>query len=169
MLIFGLTFPINLALSLFDPAPLKSWIGNFWSLINAKLCFSIIVGIIVYLQLWMKSSSNGFAQIGLFVIEFLLAIFAPVATFFYCQGSALALAGALNSALSAPIRGVAGGSMRAGGAMISGGAKSFGGAIAARTLGVAGTNIGNKIAKRLAKKNPIFKDNSPKRGRLKSR
>jgi hypothetical protein len=94
MLLFGLTFPINVALSLFDPAPLKSWFGNFWTLVNAKFCFSIITGIIVYLQLWMETN-NG--NIGIFVIQILLAIFAPVATFFYCQGSALALAGAMNS------------------------------------------------------------------------
>jgi hypothetical protein len=156
MLVFGLTFPINIALSLFSPEPLKSWFGNFWSLINAKLCFSIITGIIVYLQLWMESRGG---NPGLFVIEFLLAIFAPVATFFYCQGSALALAGALNSIASAPIRGAASGAMRVGGAA----AKSFGGAIATRTLGVAGTNIGNNIGAKLAKKMPIFKDNSPKR------
>jgi hypothetical protein len=164
MLIFGLTFPINLALSLFDPAPLKSWIGNFWSLINAKLCFSIIVGIIVYLQLWMKSSSNGFAQIGLFVIEFLLAIFAPVATFFYCQGSALALAGALNSAMSAPIRGVAGGAGKALGAIGGGASKSFGAGVASRTskiasrnLKQAGAKMGDRIGAQLAKKIPLFR------------
>jgi hypothetical protein len=164
LLIFGLTFPINLALSLFDPAPLKSWIGNFWSLINAKLCFSIIVGIIVYLQLWMKSSSNGFAQIGLFVIEFLLAIFAPVATFFYCQGSALALAGALNSGLSAPMRGVAGGVGKTLGAIGGGAAKSFGKGVASRTtriasrnLKAAGAKMGDRIGAQLAKKIPLFR------------
>jgi hypothetical protein len=165
MLIFGLTFPINLALSLFDPAPLKSWIGNFWSLINAKLCFSIIVGIIVYLQIWIKGSSNGFAQIGLFVIEFLLAIFAPVATFFYCQGSALALAGALNSALSAPMRGVAGGAGKALGAIGGGAAKSFGAGVASRTskiasrnLKQAGAKMGDRIGAQLAKKIPLFRE-----------
>jgi hypothetical protein len=114
LLLFGLIFPVNLTLSLFDPAPLKSWIGNFWTLVNAKLCFSIITGIIVQLQAWMETK-NG--NVGLFVIELLLAVFAPVATFFYCQSSALALAGALNSMASAPFRGA--------GAAVSGGAKGF--------------------------------------------
>jgi hypothetical protein len=117
MLLFGLTFPINVALSLFDPAPLKSWFGNFWTLINAKFCFSIITGIIVYLQLWMETN-NG--NIGIFVIQILLAIFAPVATFFYCQGSALALAGAMNSFPLSPIRGAVGAGTAAGGSFLRG-------------------------------------------------
>jgi hypothetical protein len=69
-------------------------------------------------------TSNG--NVGLFVIELLLAVFAPIVTFFYCQSSALALAGALNSMTSAPFRG-------AGGA-VAGTMKSF-------TKGFAGGTI----------------------------
>ncbi len=119
LLLFGLIFPINLTLSLFDPSPLKSWIGNFWTLVNAKLCFSIITGIIVQLQAWMETNSG---NVGLFVIELLLAVFAPIVTFFYCQSSALALAGALNSMAAAPIRGA--------GKAVSGATKSFVGGFA---------------------------------------
>jgi hypothetical protein len=103
LLLFGLLFPINLTLSLFDPSPLKTWIGGFWTLVNAKLCFSIIVGIVVQLQLWMESN-NG--SVGLFVIELLLAVFAPVLTFFYCQSTALVLASAMSSLTQAGFRGV---------------------------------------------------------------
>jgi hypothetical protein len=144
MLLFGLTFPINLALSLFDPAPLKSWFGNFWTLVNAKLCFSIITGIVVYLQLWMETRGG---NIGLFVIELMLAIFAPVATFFYCQGSALALAGAMNSMASAPVKGAVG-------AATGGASKFLGGAAkgAGITPGQAGSRLGRRMRKAKAAK-----------------
>jgi hypothetical protein len=137
MLLFGLTFPINLALSLFDPAPLKSWFGNFWTLVNAKLCFSIIVGIVVYLQLWMETRGG---NPGIFVIEIMLALFAPIATFFYCQGSALALAGAMNSIASAPIKGAAG-------AATGGASKFLGGA--AKGAGITPSQAGNRIGRRM--------------------
>jgi hypothetical protein len=114
LLVFGFTFPINIALSLFDPAPIKNWFGNFWLLVNAKLCFAIIVGIIVYLNLWAQSQT-GLASLGIFTIGILMAIYAPFLTFFYCQGSALALAGAMNSLTSAPARGAAKGAASTGG------------------------------------------------------
>jgi hypothetical protein len=114
LLVFGFTFPINIALSLFDPAPIKNWFGNFWLLVNAKLCFAIIVGIIVYLNLWAQSQT-GLASLGIFTIGILMAIYAPFLTFYYCQGSALALAGAMNSLTSAPARGAARGAGRVGG------------------------------------------------------
>ena len=100
MLLLGLTFPINLALSLFDPGSLISWIGNFWTLANAKLCFSIVTGIIVYFQLWAEKA-NYAAAMGMFVIELMFAIFSPFITYYYCQGSSLALAGAIGSAFHA--------------------------------------------------------------------
>jgi hypothetical protein len=118
LLVFGFTFPINIALSLFDPAPIKNWFGNFWLLVNAKLCFAIIVGIIVYLNLWAQSQT-GLASLGIFTIGILMSIFAPVLTFFYCQGSALALAGAMNSLTSAPARGAVSGAGRVGGRIVS--------------------------------------------------
>lgn len=133
LLIFGFTFPINVALSLFDPAPIKNWLGNFWLLVNAKLCFAIIVGIIVYLNLWAQSQT-GLASLGIFTIGILMAVFAPVLTFFYCQGSALALAGAMNSMGSAPIKGVASAGGKALGQFGSGIAKGAG-AGAKRSIG----------------------------------
>ena len=114
LLVFGFTFPINIALSLFDPAPIKNWFGNVWLLVNAKLCFAILVGIIVYLNLWAQSQT-GLASLGIFTIGILMAIYAPFLTFFYCQGSALALAGAMNSLTSAPARGAVRGVGRVGG------------------------------------------------------
>jgi ABC-type multidrug transport system fused ATPase/permease subunit len=139
LLVFGFTFPINVALSLFDPAPLKSWFGNFWTLVNAKLCFSIVVGIIVYLQLWAETKDGG---IGIFVIELLMAIFAPVLTFFYCQGSALALAGAMNSMASAPVRGAMGAGMKALG--------QFGGGMA-KGAGIGAKGAGKRTGAALAR------------------
>ncbi len=138
LLVFGFTFPINVALSLFDPSPLKNWFGNFWTLVNAKLCFSIVVGIVVYLQLWAETKDGG---IGIFVIELLMAIFAPVLTFFYCQGSALALAGAMNSMASAPVRGAAGAGMKALG--------QFGGGMA-KGAGIGAKGAGKRVGKSLA-------------------
>ena len=138
LLVFGFTFPINVALSLFDPAPLKNWFGNFWTLVNAKLCFSLVVGVIVYLQLWAETKDGG---IGIFVIELLMAIFAPVLTFFYCQGSALALAGAMNSMASAPVRGAAGAGMKALG--------QFGGGMA-KGAGIGAKGAGKRVGKSLA-------------------
>ncbi len=105
MLLLGLTFPINLALSLFDPGSLISWIGNFWTLANAKICFSIVTGIIVYFQLWAEKA-NYAAAMGMFVIELMFAIFSPFITYFYCQGSALALAGAIGAGMAGAGAGV---------------------------------------------------------------
>ena len=122
MLVLGLTFPVNITLSLFSADPMKSWFGNFWTLVNAKICFSIITGIVVYLQLW--GESNGLAAYT-FVIELLLAVFSPFATYFYCQGSALAFAGALNMSAAA-FAGGAKGAVSAAGS----GSKRLGGAIA---------------------------------------
>ena len=139
LLLFGFTFPINVALSLFDPAPLKSWFGNFWTLVNAKLCFSIVVGIIVYLQLWAETKDGG---IGIIVIELLMAIFAPVLTFFYCQGSALALAGAMNSMATAPVRGAMGAGMKALG--------QFGGGMA-KGAGIGAKGAGKRTGAALAR------------------
>jgi hypothetical protein len=114
LLVFGFTFPINIALSLFDPAPIKNWFGNFWLLVNAKLCFAILVGIIVYLKLW-ADSQTGLMSLGIFTIGILMAIYAPFLTYFYCQGSSLALAGAMNSLTSASAWGAAKGVGRVGG------------------------------------------------------
>ena len=127
MLIFGLLFPINLTLSLFDSSSLKSWIGGFWTLVNAKLCFSIIIGIIVQLQAWMENK-NG--SPGLFVIELLMAVFAPVLTFFYCQSSALALASAISNLSNMPLRGA--------------------GAAAGRGVGAIGRGAASGVATRFA-------------------
>jgi hypothetical protein len=128
LLIFGLLFPINLTLSLFDSSPLKTWIGGFWTLVNAKLCFSIIVGIIVQLQAWMESK-NG--SPGLFVIELLMAVFAPALTFFYCQNTALALAGAMSNLTSAPFRGAGAAAAKGVGAIGKGAASGIGAKISA--------------------------------------
>lgn len=117
MLLLGLTFPINLALSLFDPGSLISWIGNFWTLANAKLCFSIVTGIIVYFQLWAEKA-NYAAAMGMFVIELMFAIFSPFITYYYCQGSSLALAGAIGSAMAGAGAGVGIGTKKAGSAGI---------------------------------------------------
>ena len=133
LLVFGFTLPINIGLSLFDPGPIKNWIGNFWLLVNAKLCFCIIVGIVVYLNLWAQSTSVGVMTFFVMAIQLLIAIYAPVLTFFYCQGSALALAGAMNSIASAPIRGAMGGMGRAAGALGGG----------------MGAGIGKSVSRRL--------------------
>jgi hypothetical protein len=109
MLLFGLTFPINLGLSLYDNGEsLKTWLGNFWTLANAKICFSIVTGIIVYLQIWSESGAAGmFGGFGLFVIELLMAIFVPVITYYYCQGTALAMSSAMNSMSAGAVKGTA--------------------------------------------------------------
>jgi hypothetical protein len=107
MILFGFLFPINLALSFFSGDPLKSWISNFWTLGNAKICYAIITGIITYFRIWGEKS-GGTGAFGAFVVELLLAVAAPFITFFYCQGSALALAGAINSVGYAPARAVGG-------------------------------------------------------------
>ena len=140
LLVFGFTFPINIALSLFDPAPIKNWFGNVWLLVNAKLCFAILVGIIVYLNLWAQSQT-GLASLGIFTIGILMAIYAPFLTFFYCQGSALALAGAMNSLTSAPARGAARGVGRVGGRA----AGRVGGSLM-RGVGSGMGKMGRKIA-----------------------
>ena len=117
LILLGLTFPINIALSLFDSAPIKSWFGNYWLLINAKLCFCIIIGIISYLQLWVQTNSNNvFLSMLLIVIGLLMAFYAPILTFFYVQGSSLALAGAMNAMGSVANKGIKGGASKAGGA-----------------------------------------------------
>jgi hypothetical protein len=154
LILFGLTFPINVALSLFDPAPLKSWFGNFWLLINAKLCFCIIVGIISYLQLWVQTnSSNGFLSLVLMVMGLLMAIYAPFVTFFYVQGSALALAGAINAIPGNAIGGVAKGVRGAVGKVAGGAAGAFmGGAMKGAGVGKMGENFGKRMAQKLSRK-----------------
>jgi hypothetical protein len=109
MLLIGLTFPINLGLSLYDNGEsLKTWLGNFWTLANAKICFSIVTGIIVYLQIWSESGAAGIVGgFGLFVIELLMAIFVPAITYYYCQGTALAMSSAMNSMSAGAVKGTA--------------------------------------------------------------
>jgi hypothetical protein len=147
LILFGLTFPINIALSLFDYAPLKNWLGNFWLLINAKLCFCIIVGIISYLQLWVQTNSNNaLSSILLMLTGLLMAVYAPVITFFYVQGSALALAGAMNAIPGNLAGGVAKGVGKVGGKV---GGSFMGGLM----KGVGVRKLGKKLGKRLAAKN----------------
>ena len=109
MLVLGLTFPINLGLSLYDNGEsLKTWLGNFWTLANAKICFSIVTGIIVYLQIWSESGAAGLVGgFGLFVIELLMAVFVPAITYYYCQGTALAMSSAMNSMSAGAAKGTA--------------------------------------------------------------
>jgi hypothetical protein len=154
LILFGLTFPINIALSLFDSAPLKSWFGNFWLLINAKLCFCIIVGIISYLQLWVQTnSSNIFLSMLLIVIELLMAFYAPIVTLFYVQGSALALAGAMNAMPGSAVGGAAKGVGGAVGKVAGGAAGAFmGGAMKGAGVGKMGQNFGKRIAQKLSRK-----------------
>jgi hypothetical protein len=104
MLLFGFLLPVNLSLSLFSPEPIKAWIGNFWTLCNAKFCYGIIISIMVSFKSWSQGQSNASLAVGVFVIELLMAVAAPFLTFFYCQSSALALAGAINSAGYAPLK-----------------------------------------------------------------
>lgn len=145
LLVFGFTFPINLALILFDPSPFKNWLGNFWMLTNAKICFQILVGIIVYLQLWSArlSGGNPLGPIFIVVIQILMAIYAPILTFFYCQGSALALAGAMNSLVSSPMRGALGGAGRAAGGI----ARGVGGGIASKVGGSTGKKFAGAMSR----------------------
>lgn len=152
LLVFGFTFPINIALSLFDPAPLKNWFGNVWLLVNAKLCFAILVGIIVYLNLWAQSQT-GLASLGLFTIGILMAIYAPVLTFFYVQGSALALAGAMNAIPGSAIGGAARGVGGAVGKVAGGAAGAFmGGAMRGAGINKMGQNAGRKLRQKLTGK-----------------
>ncbi len=58
MILFGFLFPINLALSFFSGDPLKSWISNFWTLGNAKICYAIITGIITYFRIWGEKTGG---------------------------------------------------------------------------------------------------------------
>jgi hypothetical protein len=55
---------------------------------------------------------------GMFVIELMFAIFSPFITYYYCQGSSLALAGAIGSAMAGAGAGVGIGTKKAGGAGI---------------------------------------------------
>ena len=150
LILLGLTFPINIALSLFDSGPIKSWFGNYWLLINAKLCFCIIIGIISYLQLWVQTNSdNAFLSLLLIVIGLLMAFYAPILTFFYVQGSALALAGAMNSIGTAPIRGVAGGIKSAAGKVGGAAAGQFvGGLMRGAGVGRMGQKLGQKLSRK---------------------
>jgi hypothetical protein len=154
LILLGLTLPIHIALSLFDPAPLKTWFGNYWLLINAKLCFCIIVGIISYLQLWVQTNSNNaFLSMLLIIIGLLMAFYAPVLTFFYVQGSALALAGAMNAIPGNAIGGAAKGVGRAAGKGIGSAAGAFmGGAMKGAGVGKMGQNFGKKVAQKLGRK-----------------
>jgi hypothetical protein len=146
LILLGLTLPIHIALSLFDPAPIKNWLGNYWLLVNAKLCFCIIVGIISYLQLWVQTNSNNaFLSMLLIIIGLLMAFYAPVLTFFYVQGSALALAGAMNSMSTAPIRGVAGGLKGAAGRAAG---TFMGGVMKGAGVGGMGKSLGQKLARK---------------------
>ena len=52
----------------------------------------------------------------LIVIGLLMAFYAPILTFFYVQGSSLALAGAMNAMGSVANKGIKGGASKAGGA-----------------------------------------------------
>ena len=154
LILLGLTFPINIALSLFDSAPIKSWFGNYWLLINAKLCFCIIVGIISYLQLWVQTNSNNvFLSFLLIVIGLLMAFYAPLVTLFYVQGSALALAGAINSMGTSPFRGMAGGIKGAAGKVAGGAAGQFmGGVMKGAGVGKMGQRMGQKLGQKLSRK-----------------
>jgi hypothetical protein len=76
-----------------------------------------VTGIIVYFQLWAEKA-NYAAAMGMFVIELMFAIFSPFITYYYCQGSSLALAGAIGSAMAAAGAGVGIGTKKAGGAGI---------------------------------------------------
>jgi hypothetical protein len=119
MLLFGFLLPVNLSLSFFSPEPMKAWIGNFWTLCNAKFCYGIIISIMVSFKMWSQGEVNASLAVGVFVVELLMAVAAPFLTFFYCQSSALALAGAINSAGLSPFKalgragGAAAGSLRA--------------------------------------------------------
>ena len=76
---------------------------------------------IVYLNLWAQSQT-GLASLGIFTIGILMAIYAPFLTFFYVQGSALALAGAMNAipgnAIGSLAKGVGGMTGKVGGKLV---------------------------------------------------
>lgn len=154
LILLGLTLPIHIALSLFDPAPIKTWLGNYWLLVNAKLCFCIIVGIISYLQLWVQTSStNSFMSILSIIIGLLMAFYSPALTFFYVQGSALALAGAMNAIPGNAIGGAAKGVIGAAGKGVGSAASAFmGGAMKGAGVGKMGQNFGKKVAQKLGRK-----------------
>lgn len=81
----------------------------------------------------------------LIIIGLLMAFYAPVLTFFYVQGSALALAGAMNSMSTAPIRGVAGGLKGAAGRAAG---TFMGGVMKGAGVGGMGKSLGQKLARK---------------------
>jgi hypothetical protein len=149
MLLFGFLLPVNLSLCLFSAEPIKAWIGNFWTLCNAKFCYGIIISIMVSFKMWSQGQANASLAVGVFVIELLMAVAAPFLTFFYCQSSALALAGAVQSVGLSPFK--AAGNL--GGKAVGAVGGEAGRRISGNLLSRAATHLPNKIGSLIRKAN----------------
>jgi hypothetical protein len=112
-LLYFYLLPMSLAMGVIDPKAIVDWFTNFWSLCNAKICFAIVLALIGQ----VSSSLSGIS----FVIEILGAVFAPVITYMFCKGSAMAMAegfaamgaGALAGGAGAGAKSIVGGGGRA--------------------------------------------------------
>jgi hypothetical protein len=133
--------PMALAMGVADEKAVVDWFSQFWALLNAKICFAIVLALIATIAARVPFG---------YVLAMLSAIFAPFITFIFAKGSMIAVAEGL---ATAPIKagmsaagGVAGGIGKAAKAGMA--AKAGGTSDGAKIAGA----IGNKAKSLLPKK-----------------
>jgi hypothetical protein len=80
-------------MGMLDSKAVIDWFTCYWALVNAKICFAITLSLIGQIS----ASVTGVS----FVLELLMAFFAPFITFIFCKGSALSMAEGLSAIATA--------------------------------------------------------------------
>ena len=92
-LLFFYLLPVALSMGMLDSKAVIDWFTCYWALVNAKICFAITLSLIGQIS----ASVTGVS----FVLELLMAFFAPFITFIFCKGSALSMAEGLSAIATA--------------------------------------------------------------------
>lgn len=92
--------PVAMTMGIYDLSAIAHWIGIFWGLCNAKICFAIVVALVVYI-----AQTFNFAG---YILSLLLAFFAPAVSYMFAKGSAVAIAEGLSTMPAGAVAGAIG-------------------------------------------------------------
>ena len=92
--------PVAMTMGIYDLSAIAHWIGIFWSLCNAKICFAIVVALVVYI-----AQTFNFAG---YILSLLLAFFAPAVSYMFAKGGAVAIAEGLSTLPAGAVAGAIG-------------------------------------------------------------
>jgi hypothetical protein len=136
LIIALLVLPFPLVISLVNLQGLIAWFSAYWTLVNAKLSFTIIVSLIAFFQ----AKQNGTSQ--LFLAEILTGVFSPILSGLVGMGGGIAAYQTFSAGLAlvagASFRGVAGAGRSAMGAVGKASAP-----IASRVIRKTGKKVAN--------------------------